>query len=67
MSWTLQVWWGYRLGSLPPVNEQFDTKAEGITRAEEVLADGQTVDSPGLHYHYPAAAVRFVSLVEDAE
>jgi hypothetical protein len=67
MSWTLKVRWGYRMGSQAPVNEQFDTKAEGLTRAAEVLADGYTVSEPGVHYHYPAAAVRFVSLIEDAE
>ena len=67
MSWTLNVWWGYRLGSNSPVDEQFDTKAEGITRAAEVIADGHTVSSPGIHSHYPAAGVRFVSLTEDEE
>ena len=67
MSWTLQVWWGYRLGSIPPVNEQFATKAEGLTRAAEVLADGHTVSSPGEHQHFPACAVRYISLIEDAE
>lgn len=67
MSWTLEVWWAYRRGSLPPVQEQFDTKAEGVTRAAEVLADGYTVSSPGAHIHYPAPAIRFVSLTEDVE
>jgi hypothetical protein len=67
MSWTLKVRWGYRIGSQPPVDEQFDTKAEGITRAAEVLADGHTIDAPGAHRHFPACAIRYISLLEDAE
>jgi len=67
MSWSLQIWWGYRRGSNPPVDEQFGTKEDGLTRAAEILADGYTESAPGSHYHYPAAAVRFVSLTEDAE
>ena len=67
MSWTLKVWWGYRTGSQPPVNEQFDTKAEGLTRAAEVIADGHTVSSPGAHGHYPAAGITYIGLTEDAE
>lgn len=67
MSWKLVVTWAHRKGSNPPVNETFDTKAEGITRAAELLADGLTVSSPGSHEHYPAAAIRYVGLKEDSE
>ena len=65
MAWTLTVWWGYRTGSAPPVNESFATKAEGLTRAAEVLADGHTISTPGKHEHFPAAAIRYVSLIEE--
>ena len=55
------------MSSLPPVDETFDTKAEGLVRAAEVLADGCTINTPGRHEHYPAAALRYISLVEDVE
>ena len=67
MAWRLKIWWAYRISSTPPVDEEFDTKAEGITRAAEVLADGHTIDVPGAHRHFPATAVRYVSLIEDVE
>ena len=65
MAWRLKIWWAYRIGSEPPVDEEFDTKEDGLTRAAEVLADGHTISIPGKHQHFPAAAVRYVSLVED--
>ena len=67
MSWYLKAWWGYRTGSSPKLDEEFDTKAEGLTRVAEILANGYTVSSPGAHLHYPASGIMFVSLVEDAE
>jgi len=67
MSWTLVVMWAYRTGSDSPVNETFDTKAEGQARAAELMADGLTISSTGSHEHYPAAAIRYIGLKEDSE
>lgn len=67
MSWSLTVHWAHKNGPGPPVDEQFDTKAEGLTRAAEVLADGHTISSAGSHEHYPASAIRCVKLVENVE
>jgi hypothetical protein len=67
MSWSLVVDWEYRVGSPATLDEEFDTKAEGITRAAEVMADGYTISTPSSHEHYPAAAIRHISLIENAE
>ena len=68
MSWSLQVWWGYSdKCSQPPVDETFNTKADGITRATEVLSDGYTTSTAGSHHYYPAAGITHIGLIEDAE
>lgn len=67
MSWRLEIWWAHREGAGNPVDESFGTKAGGIARAAEVLADGLTISTPGSHLYYPAAAIRHVSLIEDVE
>ena len=65
MAWELEIYWGYRgSDSAPPLTEAFDTKAEGITRATEVLSDGYSIDVPGRHEHYPASGVTSVILVD---
>ena len=68
MAWKLEIWWGYsNKCSCPIVDEAFDTKAAGIAVAQEVLADGYTVTSPGNHAFYPASGITHVSLIEIEE
>ncbi len=68
MAWKLEIWWGYSSEcSRPCLEEEFDTKAEGETRAAEVLADGYTVSAPGRHQHYPSGGITYVDLYEFSE
>jgi hypothetical protein len=68
MAWKLEIWWGYSSKCAKAVfNEEFDTKAEGLTRAEEVLADGYTVSDPGSHQHSPPGGITHVDLYELSE
>ena len=66
MAWELEIWWGHHseCAKDSDVKEQFDTKAEGITRAEEILSDGLTVISAGNHHHYPVYGITHVSLID---
>ena len=77
MSWVLRVWWSYsdrdryRLTILESrdadVTEEFDTKAEAEARAEEILENGYTISSPGMHDHLPAAGITHVSIYEGGQ
>jgi hypothetical protein len=68
MAWELEIWWGYsNKCSTPALKEEFNTKADGTTRAAEVLSDGYTASSPGEHHFYPASGITHVSLVEITE
>jgi hypothetical protein len=68
MAWELEVWWGYSdKCSRPVLEEEFDTKADGVTRATEILSDGYTVSGPGIHHFYPAAGITHVGLVDIGE
>jgi hypothetical protein len=68
MAWRLEVWWGYSSEcSRPGLKEEFDTKAEGVTRTTEVLADGHTVSDPGRHQHFPPGGITYVDLYEFSE
>jgi len=68
MSWKLKIWWGYNGESpVPPFNEEFDTKNQGLAAAATVLADGHTVSSLGEHHFYPAAGITHISLVDLGE
>ena len=68
MAWRLEVWWGYNSTcAFPALSEDFDTKAEGTTRAAEVLADGYTASAPGRHRHYPPGGITYVDLYEFSE
>lgn len=66
MAWRLEVWFGYSdRAADPPVKEEFETKALGIARGEEILADGYTdTGGEGAFHHFPASAVVHVSLEE---
>ena len=69
MVWKLEVWFGYNAWiddnfNDPAVDEEFDTKAEGITRGQEILADGYTVTIDGVFHHFPASTVSHVRLGE---
>ena len=67
MAWKLEIWFGYDgwdgAGS-PAIDEDFGTKAAGVTRAEENIADGYTVTTDGVYHHFPASAVTHVRLGE---
>lgn len=67
MAWKLKIWFGYDgwggSGS-PAFNENFGTKGAGVTRAEEVLADGYTVTTDGVYHHFPASAIVHIRLGE---
>jgi hypothetical protein len=68
MAWKLEIYWGYRgRDSSPPLIEEFNTKAEGITRATEVLSDGYSIDAPGRHELYPASGITSVVLADLGE
>jgi len=78
MAWNLEIWFGYdgwldaesayylgvRRLSGPTLEEAFDTKNEGVTRAQELLADGYTVTVNGVYHHFPASAITHVMLKE---
>ena len=65
MPWKLQVWFAYSDRADAPLVEEFDTKAEGITRAGEVLAeDGVTVNDNGTYHYYPISALTHIKLSE---
>lgn len=69
MAWKLEVWFGFN-GWMrdsqhePTIDEDFDTKAEGITRGQEILADGYTVTIEGVYHHFPASSISRVRLGE---
>ena len=68
MAWKLEIWWGYSdKCAVQVIGEDFDNKADGITRATEILSDGYTVTSVGYHHFYPASAITHVSLVDAGE
>ena len=68
MAWKLEIWWGYSSKcSQPVLEEEFDTKAEGATRAAEVLVDGYTISVPGSHQYFPAGSITYVDLYEFSE
>lgn len=67
--WKLEAWFGYNgwLGDefgRATVDEDFDTKAEGITRAQELLADGHTNTIDSVYYHFPASSISRIKLGE---
>jgi hypothetical protein len=65
MAWKLDVWFGFSDRADPAVVEEFETKAAGITRGEEIIADGYTVtNGDGVFHHFPAHAVTHVRLGE---
>ena len=66
MAWRLEVWFGYSdRAADPPVKEEFETKALGIARGEEILVDGYTVTGvDGAFHHFPGSAVAHVRLEE---
>jgi hypothetical protein len=68
MAWKLEIWWGYSdTCSVPSLREEFDVKADGLARAEEILSDGHAVISPGNHHFYPASGITHVCLVDIGE
>ena len=69
MLWKLEVWFGYN-GWInddhhkPAVDEDFETKPEAVSRGQEVLAEGYTVNISGVHFHFPASAITKVKIGE---
>jgi len=67
--WKLEAWFGYN-GWLdddhhkPAIDEDFETKAEGVTRAQVILADGYTETIGDVYHHFPAASISHVRLGE---
>jgi hypothetical protein len=68
MAWKLEIWWGYSSKcSCPVLEEEFEEKSDGVTRATEILTDGYTISTPGSHDFFPAASITHVDLHEFSE
>lgn len=64
MPWRLDIWFGYSDRADPAIVRDFESKAEGIALAKEVLADGLTETVEGVYHHFPANAITHVRLGE---
>ena len=67
MPWKLNIWFGFSDCGTPVIVEEFEEKADGISRAQEILTDGYTENSPSLHEHWPASAITHIELFEFEE